>query len=274
MKKSGLETAKMAIDNNIPFLYHYQPYSRDYLEKLLSEKTIHCSNPQYFNDPWDCKPSFDSSLLKDPDELQKAREYLINKIQLNPTINIDLLNELSEGGTGSRVQIEKIITSVYEARPETLAKGFRIYCLTPDSTNSLMWAHYADKHKGICLEFDSTTRLFGGAWQVKYNNIYPEYRFYENSDPMFELIHKSDIWEYENEYRIVSREPTGNPDFDDSPLGSIQGILKLPENSLTSIIVGCDAPYREISDVVRALAPDVKIKRAVRIPHRYSIEIE
>src|ERR1039458_3080564 len=32
----------------------------------------------------------------------------------------------------------------------------RIYCLTPDPCSTLMWSHYAENHRGICLERKST----------------------------------------------------------------------------------------------------------------------
>ena len=31
--------------------------------------------------------------------------------------------------------------------------------------NPLLWSHYADKHRGICLGFDMDDRIL---WQVKY----------------------------------------------------------------------------------------------------------
>ena len=49
----------------------------------------------------------------------------------------------------------------------------RIYCLTPIPNNILMWSHYADNHKGICLEFDTSIRLFGTAREVDYRETYP-----------------------------------------------------------------------------------------------------
>lgn len=32
--------------------------------------------------------------------------------------------------------------------------NYRIYCLSKSKNHPLMWAHYADSYKGICLEFE------------------------------------------------------------------------------------------------------------------------
>lgn len=36
---------------------------------------------------------------------------------------------------------------------------YRISCFSTKNNNSLMWAHYADKHKGVCLAYDRATLL-------------------------------------------------------------------------------------------------------------------
>lgn len=87
-------------------------------------------------------------------------------------------------------------------------------------------------------------------------------------------MHKSDVWGYEDEYRVISREPTGRPEYDESPLGSLNGIFQIPQGSLKSIIVGCAGPYQEVVDLVKNLCPETQVKKAVRIPHRYTLEIE
>ena len=53
-----------------------------------------------------------------------------------------------------------------------IINSHRIYCLTPHPDSLLMWAHYGDKHKGVCLEFDSTLH-FGRAYRVKYADNLP-----------------------------------------------------------------------------------------------------
>jgi hypothetical protein len=276
MEIKEIEKAKTAFDNKIERLYHYQPFNSEHITKLLKENTIYCSNPKNFNDPWDCKPWYDLSALEDPIEFQKIKDFFIEKYLGFSGVIPDLREAMiARLNNADRAYIENILIGWFSSSSESHANSFRIYCLTPYCTNALMWAHYAAKHTGICLEFDSTGRIFGGAWQVKYNDEFLGERFYQTDfDPMFQLLHKSDVWKYESEYRVISREPTGSPEYDESLLGSVNGIFKIPPGSLKSIIVGCAGPYQEVVDLVKGLCPEIQIKKAVRIPHRYTLEIE
>ena len=56
-----------ALEAGISTLYHYEKFNPEYLATTLRERKIHCSNPASLNDPWDCRPWFDSRWLKDPE---------------------------------------------------------------------------------------------------------------------------------------------------------------------------------------------------------------
>ena len=51
-------TTRDAAMTKIRRLYNYQPFKADWLSKVLSDDVIHCTNPENFNDPWDCRPCF------------------------------------------------------------------------------------------------------------------------------------------------------------------------------------------------------------------------
>lgn len=161
MEIKEFEKAKTAFDNKIERLYHYQPFNSEHITKLLKEKTIYCSNPKNFNDPWDCKPWYDLTALEDPVEFQKIKDFLVEKYKgfsgAIPDLREAMIARLNNA---DRAYIENILTGWFSSSSESHANSFRIYCLTPYCTNSLMWAHYAARHTGICLEFDSTDRVF------------------------------------------------------------------------------------------------------------------
>jgi Protein of unknown function (DUF2971) len=62
-------------------------------------------------------------------------------------------------------QLQNFIQEVSKRAEGEICKR-TIYCLTPDPTSILMWSHYADHHRGICLEFDVANALFLKAWKV------------------------------------------------------------------------------------------------------------
>jgi len=83
-----------------------------------------------------------------------------------------------------------------------ISKKFGILCFSQIWSNPVQWAHYANNHKGICVEFELSNTE--DAQEVKY---YSE-RFKSNlvddrSFPLKLLLSKFKHWEYEKEYRTV-----------------------------------------------------------------------
>lgn len=90
--------------------------------------------------------------------------------------------------------------------------------LCTDYRNPLMWAHYADSHKGFCIEFDCSEEIGKNnlpLFPVLYSKdmvkmpwkccLKPE----GTKDPEFSArlikaaLTKDDVWKYENEWRIL-----------------------------------------------------------------------
>jgi hypothetical protein len=55
-----------------------------------------------------------------------------------------------------------------------------------------MWSHYADSHKGICIEYEHDTdyTMLASGYRMQYQQQSMDY--------------KNICWKYENEYRIVA----------------------------------------------------------------------
>jgi hypothetical protein len=54
------------VESGIRKLYHYETFHPKRLEDTLVSKHVHVSNPQHFNDPWDCYPCPDTTRATDP----------------------------------------------------------------------------------------------------------------------------------------------------------------------------------------------------------------
>lgn len=113
--------------------------------------------------------------------------------------------------------------------------------------NFLMWSHYADGHKGICLIFDAPIgdggdpclRLEGSELialkEVNYSNIVPEINAFDavGSDQLETRARfKLRIWKDEKEYRIIESN-TVDPH-----------ILKYDFNALQGIVFGVNTPEK------------------------------
>jgi len=95
--------------------------------------------------------------------------------------------------------IEEIDFEGYKA---TIARRFGVLCFSEEKVDILQWAHYADRHKGICLGFNVTGS------QGKFGRVHYEtdrFPFPEKPDMDFSwklLSTKSKVWEYEREWRV------------------------------------------------------------------------
>jgi hypothetical protein len=146
----------------------------------------------------------------------------------------------------------------------------RIYCLTPDPCSTLMWSHYTDKHRGICLEFGAGNVLFSEALEVIYRSEYPSWVPQEMEQSAFEMfLTKSDDWKYEKEFRII-----GALNSDREHLILNGECLRLPPGALQSILVGCEADYAKVKEVVHEHASHLPVRHVVRAANQYRLVIE
>lgn len=88
-----------------------------------------------------------------------------------------------------------------------LAKTKGIICFSDNWRSPVMWAHYANKHYGICLGFDIPDELAG---PVIYNpnrlkfELQEDKKLYGIDDAFIETLRytKAKEWEYEREWRL------------------------------------------------------------------------
>jgi hypothetical protein len=135
-----------------------------------------------------------------------------------------------------------------------------VVSLTTDPSNVLMWAHYAQQHRGFAVEFEvprygsqATARAMGEnllAQEVKYSDTRPIIDHGSDSDDLvFEnaALVKSSDWAYENEHRVIdlSRGP---------------GIHPYKRELLYSVIFGINMPESHRSELRRIVDSIAKKK--------------
>lgn len=71
--------ARTAWDLGHRVLYHWQRFGVDTgrkhanrLATLVRTGQLYCSSPGAFNDPWDCRPWFNTAVLQDAGERQRS----------------------------------------------------------------------------------------------------------------------------------------------------------------------------------------------------------
>jgi len=220
--------------------YKYRSLSCDSLEftrKILFDNELWFPAPRTFNDPFDTWPTF--TFDSTPDE--RAELYKRQYKRANP----DWSNEKCSALAQELAERPVIDPHTQEARDHMQRKHtdlvrnkIGVLCLCESPDNILMWSHYADEHRGICLKFDGYYEFFAQAQKV----VYPPTRHPVNpfrDSPKQQMaasvLHKYERWAYENEWRIVDylQGPGARPFPPNSLVGIIMGASISPQNELT-----------------------------------------
>ncbi len=196
-------------------LYKYTTI--DTLKLILEHQTIRFSSIKEFNDIRECFAVMDFNCSK--------KEWFQYIIGINPnmppktalTIATNLFLHPEKG--------KKWLTTAINSTNENLG----ILCLSTTENNNLMWAHYADSHSGVCLEFDISKDLetFCFPKAIQYDDKIREYNYVKSwiqrkdITAIEAIFHKSSEWSYENEWRIVRIDGVGNAKFKMESLSSI-----------------------------------------------------
>ena len=122
-----------------------------------------------------------------------------------------------------------------------------IFSLSKTYSDELLWAHYANSHKGFCIEYDldlllSKQDLKHRFFDIQYSDKMPNLGFSQFSDPNNPDIlikkmlgYKSKRWEYEQELRIIT-ENKGINTYDYGAVKAIYFGLKTPKSTISKII--------------------------------------
>ncbi len=146
---------------------------------------------------------------------------------------------------------------------EDIQSKWGVLCFSRTWRNPVLWSHYADKHKGMCLGFDISNELL---LPIKYSQsrISVDLVTLQNSGGitqkfMLRLMGtKFSGWSYENEVRVSSELKERDPDT---------GLLFVQFSDdliLRKVIAGplCDVRETEIRDALGADHSHIKPKKA------------
>jgi hypothetical protein len=193
-------------------LYKYQTVSARTLENLKL-RTLWFSSPSCFNDPFDCALHIVHTALSDAD-LDRAYRYLLSRGDTPRDLDMQMTPDGKPGERLRQAIVQGANLAFEELRSERLGK-IGIACFSAKNDDPLMWAHYADGHRGFCLEFDTSGPPFSKAEPVKYHAEVPPVNpldYIEGLEtggpgPLDLMVRtKSECWQYEAEWRVLHAE--------------------------------------------------------------------
>lgn len=196
--------------------------------EVLETSSLRFTQPDQLNDPLESHPDF--------------RE-LIEDIKKRETAGL-------EAAVAAKIldAIEKDAPKAIASEISRLNIGFLSLSLIPD--NDLMWAHYADSHKGFVLGFDGDHQFFKrnnlrkitGLRRIKYSSarVVPANAGFVPADlaePLF--FTKNTSWSYEEEVRVMA--DLANADIKPTASDGVY-LFNFPPEALLEVIFGIHTP--------------------------------
>lgn len=209
--------------------YKYKQLNNDSINALENDY-LWLANFDSLNDPYECSILFDnhefsrhSFLQTDfPSKFKSLFNIEISKEEIDVIIKSEepyrtYTKICNHKGIVLHVSPEEQLHKAQEMWKEITERGrsnVRICSFSERNDSLLMWSHYANEHKGICLEydfeFDENVRTF--LQPVLYTNkLYKQKTINEPFaiNQIMASLTKAKDWQYEKEWRLTVFTPLG-----------------------------------------------------------------
>ncbi len=275
-------------------LYKYRDLSNRTLDMIVSDN-VYFADPSTFNDPLDTKPSLDID-LPSTELASILRRFVELRIQAEmnaaaKTIKYGGPKTIEHIGRRSRQQAGQLLEDLAYLATDTeyddeedhhqsllgqyiegellrqYDKG--VVSLAERATCPLMWSHYSDQHKGICIGYSIPETAIASLHKVNYGGsrlvaaskvaaMFPDNADMRRQVDEAVLLRKAGSWRYEREWRLIG--PRG---IQNSPL------------ELEEIIFGmrCTAPVKYVvAKALRARRRPVKLFELHEVPGTFELK--
>lgn len=243
--------------------------------KLLTAPQLYFASLKSFNDPFDCQlPRGWAS---------KTNEEILSYLERRHGDDREGLSKIKKRLETNR---NEYLNSLNEADIKMTDSQTGVFCLSPNPTNSLLWAHYATGHRGYCIGYDTNKtvefmksycdepNLTFGLINVEYRVELPKLDpFLEDDKEWFfqRYRYKANEWSYEEEYRIIlmKHEDLQNNDRE----------VNLAVECLAEIVLGSrigeetETEIRKKVESLRSANPELKLLRANMAEKNFGYEL-
>jgi len=233
-------------------LYKYYPASRI---DVLQNELIRYTQPAFLNDPHEMRLNV-SQLIPDDDWgdlFEEQWQDEVGRIIENqvPEQAHDLAWQWIEQQRGTFQNNFQAFLQAFKPRmKDELENGFGglfrheigVLSLSEASDNLLMWAHYADSHRGFVLALNEQHPTFNSRRSDNDEFYHPRQVIYSNDRPSQALgelegddflLSKSLDWAYEREWRVIKPLVDAETENDDGV-----ALFSLPAEAIEGIILG------------------------------------
>lgn len=326
------------MSNKNNYIYKYVKY--DDAVSTIQQNCVSLGNPLRFNDPFDCFIGIDEKnkdkshklleeffYIKKYADLLESNELKITKIQsvekklftVRKKVtntrqfkhhsflykeSLNAIGEICTRDSSYREILEKekkeFITNITNK-----LMGFResalVSCFCERYDSILMWGHYADRDRGVCIEFERP--INNNFYKVKYQRKRIPFNLYKITERVLGYLFTNDVvdeaddklissiiepfltksfeWKYEDEIRCVFSKTSKDEGIYYVPKPSrpegIQYLYRMP-TKITKVFLGCKISSEREQNITRLAKeygiPVVKMKPDNFIYRLDQVEIE
>lgn len=245
---------KMIAEKEIPAtIYKYA--SIDTAKLIVENLSLKFSCPFDFNDPFECKANISTNATLD--EIIEFMNFCDIRHEFTPQHKRQKAIEAQSHPATFNETIRKSL--------EGTTRNTRMCCFSGKNDNILMWSHYANMHKGVCLKFDilQDVDFFYPLLPVLYESDFLEYNYVLSPTLVVDkqIRMKAIDWGYEDELRVIK---TNGNDY-----------YNFKKESLSEIIFGCSADNKKI-DELKGIVEKMKyshigFKQAKQVENKYAL---
>lgn len=220
-------------------LYSFRPVNKYSISDLIKNE-ITMADPYTFNDPFDtplfCHLDLRRAIIK------KNSEY-----DIKPMID-----------AYKHFKVRCFVKHIERSRKQPFE-------------NQLMWSHYADSHRGICIRYkfdkeiniEDEKKLMFSNW---YNEVYK--KEIKPDDPKsldlrFLLATKEKCWHYENEARLVHFDPSCTDKY--KP-------ISIKESKIEAIFFGCRCTDEDKQTIIKIFPKKTDVADVAFFEFKFNLE--
>lgn len=250
------------------FFFKFVSFDR---KDILENGLIRLTPAKDFNDPFELNPvitpiskkflehlsTLSESDLKEMKYTDKDYDYSTERHSNIENYRDKLKSEMEKVGILCLSSNDKINPFLTVSMPEK----------SDPRTNLLMWAHYADSHKGFIIEFERDFLYDISINKVNYKSDRDSLTYEHISDNNFNniIFNKSNEWSYEQEYRAVSLLSNAEKSIKNIHL------FKINKGKIRSITFGARMLGENKDAIIKIIKNDPEF-RDVKLHHAYLSE--
>ena len=242
-----------------------QPERLGYMREIVVENKFYLCSPGAFNDPFDSRIS--QRFTGTPAQRMDGLRRLAKRVFPNTS--------REDRERWAREAMKKAAANAPFDGGHQFLTTAGVCVFTRNGRNTLLWAHYADSHRGACLIFEvaQSPLPFIQSVPMAYEDRYATVNYGRDSDDAIAAAYKQSItskatnWAYEDEERIISLTGAGKH-------------VPFSPPALLGIALGISAPRRAMDQVLEMLAdraaaghPPVKLFRAHACTNAHRIRL-